>query len=139
MSPTVFRYLPVVAEIERQLDLQFRGHLLDDELEELPHLIDDSSIELFGITQRDTFYWALPDPMRGRYGRTEWEAQFDVLGRATRDPNAHWRAFGLDLACEEGRGLHCVEVFGRQLVCALGGLHPRATFALANHKLARAA
>jgi hypothetical protein len=139
MNLIVFRHLPAVAGIERQIDLRVRGHLLDDELEELPHLIDDASVELFGITQRDTFYWALPDPVRGRYGRTEWEAQFDVLGQAARDPNAHWRGFGLDLTCEEGRALHCVELFGRQLLCALNGVHPQATLAFAGHQLARAA
>ncbi len=59
--------------------MHFRDHLLDDELEELPHLIDDASVQLFGITQRDTFYWALPEPVRGRYGRADWEARFDIL------------------------------------------------------------
>jgi hypothetical protein len=139
MSPIVFRQLPVVAEIERQLDLQVRGHLLDDELEELPHLIDDASVELFGITQSDTFYAALPDAVSARYGRDEWEAQFEVLGQAPRDPNAQWRAFGLDLTCHEGRGLHCAELFGRQLLCALNGVHPQAALAFADHRFAHAA
>ena len=139
MNPVVFRHLPAVAEVERQLELQFRDRLLDDELEELPHLIDEASLQLFGITQRDTFYWALPDGVRAQYGRAEWEANFDVLGRYTRDPNAHWRAFGLDLCCEQGDTLHCVEVFGRQLICALHGLHPQAALAFLDRKTARAA
>lgn len=139
MTPIVFRHLPAVAEVERQLELQFRDRLLDDELEELPHLIDEASLQLFGITSQDTFYWALPDAVRARYGRTEWEANFDVLGRYRRDPNAHWRAFGLDLRCPEGRGLHCLEVFGRQLVCALHGLHPSAVLAFAGREAAQAA
>jgi hypothetical protein len=129
MSPIIFRHLPAVAAVERQLDLQARDRLLDDELEELPHLVDDASLELFGITQRDTFYWALPEPVRGRQGRDEWEENFDMLWEYSRDPNARWRGFGLDLCCEEGRSLHCLEVFGRQLVCALSGLHPRAVVA----------
>ena len=108
----VFRELPGVATVERQLDMHFRDHLLDDELEELPHLIDDASVQLFGITQRDTFYWALPEPVRGRYGRADWEARFDILGEYTRDPNAYWRAFELDVRCEQGGRLHCFEVFG---------------------------
>jgi hypothetical protein len=139
MTPIVFRHLPAVAAVERQLELQFRDRLLDDELEELPHLIDDASVQLFGIRQRDTFYWALPDAVRARYGRAEWEANFDMLGRYTRDPNAHWRGFGLDLRCEEGDTLHCLEVFGRQLVCALDGLHPLAVLAFADRELPRAA
>ena len=139
MTLIVFRHLPAVAEVERQLELQFRDRLLDDEIEELPHLIDEASLELFGITSQDTFYWALPDAVRARYGRTEWEANFDILGHYTRDPNAHWRAFGLDLRCEQGDMLHCLEVFGRQLVCALHGLHPNAVLAFAERETAKAA
>ena len=54
MNPIVFRHLPAVAEVERQLELHARDRLLDDEIEELPHLIDEASIELFGITSQDT-------------------------------------------------------------------------------------
>lgn len=139
MTPIVFRHLPAVAAVERQLDLQFRDRLLDDELEELPHLIDDASIQLFGITQRDTFYWALPDAVRAQYGRAEWEANFDMLDHYTRDPNAHWRALGLDLRCSAGDTLHCLEAFGRQLVCALHGLHPNAVLAFVDRETAKAA
>jgi hypothetical protein len=139
MTPIVFRHLSAVAAVERQLELQFRDRLLDDELEQLPHLIDDASRELFGITASDTFYWALPDAVRAAYGRVEWEANFDILGRYTRDPNAHWRAFGFDLCCDQGETLHCLEAFGRQLVCALHGLHPKAVIAFADRKTAKAA
>jgi len=136
MTRIVFRNLPAVSLVERQLDLLARDRLLDDEVEELPHLIDDASVELFGITQRDTFYWALPAPVTARYGRDEWEAQFDLLGQYTREPNAHWNAFDLDLRCDEGGRLHCTEVFGRQLVVALRGLHPNAVLAFADRKKA---
>ena len=139
MTPIVFRHLPAVAEVERQLELQFRDRLLEDEVEELPHLIDDASRALFGITGNDTFYPALPDAVRAQYGRAEWEANFDILGHYTRDPNADWRAFGLDLCCEQGDTLHCLEVFGRQLVCALRGLHPSAVLAFAQQETAEAA
>ena len=139
MIQIVFRDLPGVSTVERQLDRQFRDLLLDDEIEELPHLIDDTSVELFGITQRDTLYWALPDPVRGKYRRAEWNANFDVLGQYSRDPNTHWRTFDLDLRCEEGGRLHCFEVFGRQLVCALRGLHPQAVIAFTDRKTSRAA
>jgi hypothetical protein len=139
MTHIIFRDLPRVAPIERQLELQFRDHLLDDELEELPHLIDDASVELFGITQRDTFYWALPDPVRAQYGRAEWEANFDALALWSRDPNDQWHVFDLDLCCEEGSSLHCLKVFGRQLICALHSLHPQAVLAFADRKTSQAA
>ncbi len=94
MTQIIFRELPGVATVERQLDLQFRDRLLDDEVEELPHLIDDISVRLFGITHRDTFYWALPTPLRGEYRRAEWEANFDILGQYSRDRNnRYWRRF----------------------------------------------
>jgi hypothetical protein len=139
MNRILFRDLPAVSEVERQLGLRARDRLLDDDIEELPHLIDDASWELFGITQRDTFYWALPEQVRMKYGRTEWEARFEILGHYTRDPNAHWDAFDLDLRCEEGGRLHCLELFGRQLVCALYGLHPQAVLAFVDRKAAEAA
>jgi hypothetical protein len=134
MTRIIFRELPAVSAVERQLQLRARDRLLDDEVEELPHFIDDASLALFGITRQDTFYWALPEPVRARYGRTKWEAHFDVLGHFTRDPNAHWSSFDLDLRWEEGGRLHCLEVFGRQLVCALHGLHPQAVLAFANRE-----
>jgi hypothetical protein len=132
MTRIFFRQLPGVAAIERQLDLHARGHLPEEELEELPHIIDDTSSELFGITRNDTLYGALPEPVRVRFSRAEWESHFDVLGQYSRDPNAHWQSFDLDLRCEQGRSLHCLEVFGRQLICSLGGLHPNA-YALGVH------
>jgi len=88
MTRIIFRELPAVSTVERQLALHARDRLFDDDVEALPHLIDDASIQLFGITQRDTFYWALPDPVAAQYGRAEWEAHFDVLSHYTRDPNA---------------------------------------------------
>lgn len=139
MTRIIFRDLPAVSAVERQLDLHARDHLLDDEIDELPYLIDAASTDLFGITQGHTFYPALPHAVRVKHGRAAWESQFDMLGQHTRDPNAHWRAFDLDLRCPEGRGLHCLEVFGRQLVCALHGLHPRAVLAFADGATSRAA
>lgn len=131
MASIIFRDLPGVAPVERQLRLHAGDRLFDDEIEELPYLVDEASLALFGITRGDTFYWALPDVVRAQYSRSGWEEQFDVLGHYTRDPNAHWKAFDLDLRCEEGGRLHCLEVFGRQLVCALRGLHPNAVPAFA--------
>lgn len=139
MTLIALRHLPAVAALEEQLRLQSRGLLADDEAEELPHLIDDASRALFGITANDTFYPALPEAVRAKYGRGEWESNFDGLGQYARDPNAHWREFGLDLCCEQGDTLHCLEVFGRQLVCALHGLHPNAVIAFAVPETAKAA
>lgn len=139
MTRIIFRDLPVVSTVERQLHLHARDRLLDDDVEELPHLVDDASVDLFGITRRDTLYWAVPDAVRAQYGRVEWEANFDVLGHYTRDPNAHWSAFDLDLRCKEGGRLHCLELFGRQLICAVRGLHPQAVLAFADRRVVRAA
>jgi len=136
MPPIIFRDLPGVASVERQLALHARDRLLDDEIEELPYFIDEASLGLFGITRQDTLYWALPAPVRAQHDRPAWEAHFDVLGRYSRDPNSHWSAFDLDLRCEEGNSLHCLEVFGRQLVCALHGLHPKAILAFADRRQA---
>ena len=41
MTRIVFRELPGVAAIENQLALHARGRLLDDEIEELPYLVDE--------------------------------------------------------------------------------------------------
>jgi hypothetical protein len=139
MTLIVFRHLPAVAAVEEQLRLQSRGLLAGEETEEFPHLVDDASRELFGITANDTFYPALPEAVRAKYGRAEWEANFDRLGEYAPDPNAQWRGFGLDLCCAEGRSLHCLELFGRQLICALHGLHPDAVIAFADREIAQAA
>jgi len=139
MTMIVFRHLPAVAAVEEQLRLQSRGLLANDEAEELPHVVDDASRELFGITANDTLYAALPEAVRARYGRAEWEAHFEALGQYARDANARWRGFGLDLCCEEGRSLHCLDVFGRQLICALNGLHPLAVLAFTDREIAEAA
>ena len=138
MTLIVLRHLPAVAAVEEQLRLQSRGLLPDDEADELPHLMDDASRELFGITANDTFYPALPEGVRARYSRAEWDEHFETLGQYDRDPNAHWLAFGLDCCCDEGRPLHCLDVFGRQLVCALNGLHPQAVLAF-DREIAKAA
>ena len=138
MTQIVLRHLPTVAAIERQLEMEARGRLLDDEVEELPHLVDDASRELFGITGNDTLYPALPEAVRARFDLAQWEAQFEILGECPREANDYWSRFGLDLCCEEGHALHCMELFGRQLVCAANGLHPQAVLAFAD-QIAKAA
>src|SRR6476620_11541341 len=96
MMLIIFRHLPSVALIEEQLRLQSLGLLTEDEAEELQHLIDDASRDLFGITANDTLYGALPEAVRARYGRADWEVHFQVLGQQGRDTHAHWRAAGFD-------------------------------------------
>jgi hypothetical protein len=139
MTLIAVRRLPTVAAVEEQLRLQASGLLPDDEAEELVHFIDDASRELFGITANDTLYPALPEGVRAKCNRAQWEANFVSLGQYARDPNAQWSGFGLDLCCDEGRSLHCLDVFGRQLVCALNGLHPQAVLAFAEREIAEAA
>jgi hypothetical protein len=139
MTLIALRHLPAVAAIEEQLRLQSHGLLSDEEAEELPHLIDDASRELFGITANDTLYAALPDSVRARFGRAEWEAQFEPLGYFAREPNAQWHEFWLDCCCDEGQSLRCLDVFGRQLVCALGDLHPQAVLTFAFCEISQAA
>jgi hypothetical protein len=139
MTLIIFRHLPAVAPVEEQLRHQSLGLLSDEEADELQHLIDDVSRELFGITANDTLYAALPEAVRANYGRAEWEAHFETLGQYARDANARWLRFGLDCCCEEGRSLHCLEVFGRQLICALDGLHPQAMLAFVESEIPRAA
>lgn len=136
MAQIIFRHLSPVAAVERQLKLHASDQLLDDDIQELPHLVDDASRELFGITQRDTFYWALPPAVRRRFGCDRWEENFELLGSRSRDSNAHWNAFDLDLCCKDGSSLHCLEVFGRQLICALQELHPDAVLAFSHRKAA---
>ena len=80
MTQVIFRELPGVAEIERQLHFKFRDRLLDDEAEELPHLINQTSVRLFGITQQDTLLGA----SETRSGK----APAHRVGRAFRPPGA---------------------------------------------------
>ena len=44
MTPIIFRELPAVANVERQLDMQFRDRLASDELEQLLDLMDDAFV-----------------------------------------------------------------------------------------------
>lgn len=37
------------------------------------------------------------------------------------------------------RSLHCLDAFGRQLICALKGLHPQAVLAFADRDVPQAA
>ena len=139
MALIVFRDLRGIAEVERLLAMEARGRLPEEEVEELRLVIDDTSRALFGITRNDTLYSALPDAVRARFDRAQWEAQFAILSDYARAPNAHWSRFGLDLSCQQGRAVHCLGWFGRELICAVDGLHPHAHLAFADREIARAA
>ena len=106
-----------------------------------PCLLENIALAVIVAPQaaNDTLYPALPEAVRASYGRAQWEANFDRLGQYGRDANAYWSGFGLDCCCDEGRALHCLDVFGRQLICALNGLHPQAVLAFADGELAKAA
>src|SRR4051794_41915159 len=115
MRLIVFRHLPAVAAIEDQLRLQSCGLLPDEEMEELPHLIDDASRELFGITANDTYYPALPEAVSAHYGRGERGARFEKPGQVAREPNTGWGRLGIGLSRAHGRGRHWPRVLGRPL------------------------
>ena len=83
MTQIVFRELPGVATVERQLDMHFRDHLLDDEVEELPHLIDETSVSCSASLNATPSTGHCRSPVRGKYRRADWEASFDVLGQYT--------------------------------------------------------
>ena len=50
MTQIIFRDLPGVGTVERQLDLRFRDRLLDDELEELSPLFDDPVMKMVRLS-----------------------------------------------------------------------------------------
>ena len=101
MAKIIFRELPGVAAVERQLDMHFRDRLHEDELEGLPHLIRRVCQPVRHHQPRHLLL-GVPDPVRrAPYGRNAWEEQFDVLGEYSADANARWRAFNLDLSLRE--------------------------------------
>lgn len=125
MTRVVFRTLPGIAEIERLYIMMLENKLMKDETEALERAIDDKSLELFGITDRDTQFWSLPagapdDP-------DEWETHFEFLEWAWDEESEFWDVFAIDVTDDDGDQLHCMDVFGRQLVCALKRIHPAAT------------
>jgi hypothetical protein len=123
----IFRDLPGIGEIENQYLLYHDNRLFRDERAALERTIDDKSLELFGITERDTSYWDQPE-LRWATSENEWEEHFDFIfydGYAEEE-KAFWDHFGIDVTNAAGEQLACMFAFGRQLVCALKRLHPKA-------------
>ena len=124
-----FREISGVPEIEQLVRTSDRMML--DERQEMWRKIHDTSLKLFGITERDTWYASLPPEARPPT-QEEWEIHFEFLEYEYDEEDQFWSAFGLDMRDEGGAELRCVEVFGRQLVCAVKRLHPRAALLFAS-------
>ena len=112
MTLIVFRLLPDVAAVEEQLRLQSRGLLPDAEAEELPHLIDDASRELFGISANDTLYPALPEAVRARTAEANGKPSSDCSPGTPGIPTNIGAASASTSVVREGRSLHCLECSG---------------------------
>jgi hypothetical protein len=121
----LFRALPGIAEIESQILLWNDNRLMKDEIEALERVIDAKSVELFGISEEDTSYWRLPSREESS-SVEEWEEHFAFLDWEWEEEDRFWEVFGLDLHDENGDRLACIDLFGRQLVCALKRIHPKA-------------
>lgn len=121
----ILRDLPGIAEIERQYLMFLDNKLMKDEIEALERALEAKSLELFGITQRDTEHWVRPNDAAA-VSYQEWERHFEFIEYAFEEEDSFWEAFGIDVTDEKGDQLACMEEFGRQLVCALKRLHPEA-------------
>ena len=142
-EPTRFRDLPGIAELEAQCLLAIENRLMSDELQAFAKKLDEKSLELFGITERDTDYYSVP---RGAAPASlpQWEQNFEFLEWEWEEEDEFWAAFGLDLRDENGDRLACIDSFGRQLVCAVRRLHPNAALlfrqgAMTEHEMKAAA
>lgn len=121
----IFRDLPGIAEIESRYDLYLENRLFADEREALERAVDAKSLELFGILEADTDYWVVSG-LKHAGSAEEWEGHFDFIYEGFEEEDAFWDHFGIDVTDGEGTQLACIYGFGRQLVCALRGLHPKA-------------
>lgn len=121
----VFREVPGIEELESQYDMYLDNRLFGDEREALERAIDAKSLELFGITKLDTAYWHLPG-LQQAGSPDEWEGHFQFIYDEFEEEDAFWDFFGVDVTDGDGMQLSCIYEFGRQLVCALKGLHPKA-------------
>lgn len=130
--------LPGVAEIEAIISKP--GYHLDKEADGIEDRIDALSRRLFGITEEETSYWDANNYPEGTkvtraliLEQDEWEKHFAFL----EDDYEHdspittfWAAFGWDVWDDEGWELSIVDWFGRQMVCLLKRIHPRARLSL---------
>lgn len=132
MNVVVFRDLPGIADLELMLVAKAEGRLRGDELQLVAREIDQLSTRLFGITEADTRSPPWPDgPIDSAYvaRAEEWESCFAWLyGDYTDAEDAFWQAIGIDMSASEDEYLECLDVFGRQIVCAARRLLPAASF-----------
>lgn len=143
MDRIAFRELPGIAELEEQTRLFNDNRLDKDECHALFARMDEKSLELFGILEPDTYYNDLPHEARPEKP-DDWETHFAFLEWEYEEEGAFWNAFGVDVTDGEGSELACLPFFGRQLVCGLKQIHPRAAInfggrALSDEHLASAA
>lgn len=126
MAKIIFRELPGIASIERRCSIFDK--LMADEREDLLADLDVASLRLFGIKQIDTAWNCVP-ASHAPASRDDWDLHFDFLLEWEYDEEgAFWDAVGVDVTNGKGEPLNCLAWLGRQLVCAIKGLHPVATF-----------
>lgn len=129
--------LPGVAELEAALHVP--GRQLDKQYDDLDERIQALSLKLFGITDADTQFAPRPDEQvwdrqlethlltpDGSKRWDAWEANFEFLQWEWEEEDAFWALGGLDVRGEDGESIEILANFGRQIVCAIKGLHPRA-------------
>lgn len=121
--------LPGIRDIELRCKLAADNRLFADERAQLLLDIERKSLELFGITLEDTGYFQRTDSEGLSDEPGEWEDNFEFLQWISEDEPLFWDAFDIDMRDDDGNELQCVDVFGRQLVCALKQLHPKASLA----------
>lgn len=126
----VFRDLPGIADIEQRLHDRYENRLMKPEIEQLSVDIDRMSLRLFGVTGGQTEYEAQPHVDRPFYPE-DWEQHFAFLDDLWEEELAYWEAAGLDMSDGEGEPLLCVDVFGRQIICAILGIHRSAALLFA--------
>ena len=119
------RDLPGIAEFEVLCSRHEMGTLYKDEAEQFPHLWDEVSIRLTGITESQTNFFNLPDDIRPATAE-EWEKNFDFHYVQFEEEGTFWKAVGVDMTDEQGEYLACREYLERQMYCAVRQLHPDA-------------
>lgn len=119
------RDLPGIADFEIQCEHHSLDRLMKDEREAFPHLWDEISIRLTGITEQQTYFHQLPDAVRPATWE-EWEKHFEFHEYQFDEEDAFWDAIGVDMTDGKGEHLTCREYLERQIYCAVRGLHPDA-------------
>ncbi|MFI5411308.1 hypothetical protein [Kaistia sp. UC242_56] len=100
---------------------------------ELDRLIDEVSIELFGITSADTEFKGPADydelPMQRQWAvdhqYDEYETPFDAVDLAPDQIVPALKRHGLDFTSERGQPLLCTKILSRQAIAAAKGIMGR--------------